>query len=59
MRLCRLKESRQESVEGNLTADTLQVNAFLPGDILEPVLQSSSEGCGCRVFLGLRHAATF
>ena len=57
--ICRLKEARQEPVEGNLTAHTLQVNAFLPGNILEPVLQSSSEGSGCRVFLGLHQAAAF
>jgi hypothetical protein len=33
-----MKQSSQESVEGNLTANALQVNAFLPGNILKPIL---------------------
>jgi hypothetical protein len=47
-RACRLKQSRQKPVKGNLTAQTLQVNTFLPGNILKPVLKCSSKGCACR-----------
>jgi hypothetical protein len=34
-----LKQLRQEPVKGNPTAQLLQVNAFLPGNILKSVLQ--------------------
>ena len=53
-----MKQSRQEPVKGDLTAQTLQVNTFLPGNILKPVFQCPSKGCGCCIFLRLHQAAT-
>ncbi len=50
--LCRLKQTRQEPIKGNLTLQPLQVNAFLPGNILKPVLQCLRKAAAVAYLLG-------
>jgi hypothetical protein len=50
--LSRLKQSRQKAVKGNLTPQTLQVNAFLPSNILKPVLRALRKAAAVAYLLG-------